>query len=227
MGDFRIRYGFALGPEGTYSTRSDKTLFPESATTPDVTTGVLFYTQNTTNTAITYFNVVGDGGQPGDSACQGKRIVVFFKDGSTALIGGVQLLVKDTSSVTLPAGTISEFLLHNSAWYETQRITPVINPFQVQAGAVVTGSFGLNVTTTNVLVLSASGGGAQLQSFSGGQVGQIVTLINNSSNTLTIAADGIGNIRAGTSALIVPNSGAVQLIHYGPGWMVIRGAAVN
>lgn len=229
MSDFRVRYGHSIGPEGTYNITSGKTLFGESDTTPDVSDGVLFYSQNTTATLITHFDVAGAGGQPGTSFHQGKRIVVFYKDGSTGVLSGAQVNLINTSGAAYPAGTVAEYFYHNSAWYEMNRIAPtqVPAPFQNLAGNVVVGSFGVNVTTTNVLVLNASGGGAQLQSLSGGQVGQFVTIVNGSSNALTISADGIGNIRAGTSATILPNSGAITLLNYGPAWIVVRGAAAN
>ena len=52
MGDTRIRGGFALGKYGNVAYVSGAFLLPADDTTPDVTDGSLFLTNNATATTI-------------------------------------------------------------------------------------------------------------------------------------------------------------------------------
>lgn len=56
MSDFRIRYGMALGPEGTVAHTSAGHLLPIDDTTPDVSQNVFWLTQNTGATTITHLD---------------------------------------------------------------------------------------------------------------------------------------------------------------------------
>lgn len=173
MGDFRVKYGWALGPEGTYAAGSGSTLIPFGDTTPDVTTGVLFYTNNTSATTITYFDVQGAGGINGDSAHEGKMIYLFFRDGNTSLTASSIMQLAGGTGV-VPAGTVSHFLYHNSAWYEINRESPSAS------GATQTVTIGgtqnaLDVTAQEVIIILATGA-TTIKGISGGFTGQEITL---------------------------------------------------
>ena len=98
MGDTRFKNGLALGSYNNfYATTAG--VFAQADTTPDVTDGVLFYSNNTSNTTITHFDltVVGGGAGSNAGAFEGKVIKVIFLDNSTGLAntGNLKLATSD------------------------------------------------------------------------------------------------------------------------------------
>ena len=79
MPDTRFRFGLALGPYGSAGATSSTHLFTPGDTTPDVTIGSFFVTANTSATAITYFDVTGQGGVDA-TANNGKLVFVHLQD---------------------------------------------------------------------------------------------------------------------------------------------------
>src|SRR3990167_1172535 len=101
MGDQRIRYGLAYGRQANFYTgNTDQTkrgylagtdgLFAQASTGPDVSTGYLFYTNNSGATTISDFQVAPFGrGTGGNQApiSEGKTIKVVFLDSNTTVSG--------------------------------------------------------------------------------------------------------------------------------------------
>ena len=98
MGDFRI-YNLALGRQNNFFARTDN-VFSQSDTTPDVTNGIVWFSNNTSNTTITGFDLSSTS-QAGNNAgnFEGKVIRVFFLDGSTRLANAAPLYLDRKSVV--------------------------------------------------------------------------------------------------------------------------------
>ena len=107
MADFRIKFGLALGPEGSAAATSSQHLITPGDTTPDVSLGAFFQTANTSATTITYFDLVGRGGDiPGGiSEHQGKVIVIRFQDAVTTIQNGGNIWLSNTQG-TFDANSI-------------------------------------------------------------------------------------------------------------------------
>lgn len=205
MSDFRVKYGYALGPEGTYASTSAQTLITPGDTTPDVSTGVLFYTLNTSATTITYFDVVGAGGINGVSTHQGKLITIFFRDALTSLTASSVFNLLGNEAA-IPAGTISEFLFHNSGWYETSRNLPSATG-SVEAYTVGGTQNALNVAGVSVAIILATGA-TTITGLSGGVAGQTVTIMKNALAAGTaVTITGAANFwLAGTTSFVMNDS---------------------
>lgn len=207
MSDFRVKFGMSLGPEGTYAANSALTLITPGDTTPDVSTGVLFYTNNTSATAVSYFDVVGPGGGTGVAEHQGKVITVFFRDGNTSLTAGNQLLLKGNTGV-IPSGTVSGFLLHNSAWYETNRQQPLttgnLTTLTIGGTDNAPSVVGLN---TVILLTTAT---TTITGLSGGYAGQAVSIMKAVAAAGTaVTITGAANFMLAGTASFVMNDSAV------------------
>lgn len=210
MSDFRIQYGMALGPEGTYAANSAKTLITPGDTTPDVSTGVLFYTNNTSATAISDFDVYGSGGINGDSQHEGKVITVFFRDALTTITPSSAVNTVGGGSA-MPAGTVSEFLLHDGTWSEIQRVTPSASG--VAQSVTLAGSAAPSVAGVEVLLVTATGA-LTFMGFSGGAVGQRIIVMKNVISAGT-AANFITNANvylSGTANMVLNDSSAYQFV---------------
>ena len=227
MADFRIRYGTSVGSYDNFRARTDG-LITSGDTTPDVSIGTLFYTNNTSATAITYFDGLLSGGQVGIE--EGKQIQIIFLDTATTLVNGAQMLLSDTAN-TFPANSTIDLEFHNSAWYERGRSKNVANSTRIftPAVTVVAGSFGVNVDNVKVLILNASAAAATLVSFSGGDIGQSVYVVPNTTNTLFIANAPAGNlIFPGTNTFLLSASASYEFIRaVGGNWRFVRGEAIT
>jgi hypothetical protein len=212
MADFRIKHGLALGPYGTVGQTSGQHLFTAGDTTPDVSLGSFFLTQNTSATVITYFDGLLAGGLLGPE--EGKVIVIRFGDNLTTLVPGSQMLLASSGNTMTSGGTIS--LIHfNSAWTELARTRGATDNYFVPAVTAVAGSFAVNVDRRNFLVLNNSAASAVLVAFSGGDLGQVVNMIPGTSNALQILSlvAGTGNILlANTASFVVNASGVYQFV---------------
>ena len=222
MADFRIKGGLSLGPYGTVGITSAQHLFTAGDTTPDVSLNSFFLTQNTSATVITYFDGILAGGLLGSE--EGKVIVIRFGDDLTTLVPGAQMLLASSGNTMTSGGTIS--LIHfNSAWAELSRSRGATDNFFVTA---VAGTFGVNVDRRTYVLLN-NGVGAVLASFSGGDIGQTVYAIPNSTNTVQLLSQvaGTGNILlAATNALVMSNSGVYQFVKVADNsWRLVKGSA--
>lgn len=207
MGDTRIRYGLAFGKQNNfYSGISGQKgylagtdgLFAQASTGPDVTTGVLFYTNNSAATTINRFELshpsVGYGNLAG--LYEGKTIKIIFLDSNTTVAGSAIYLA--SSDNTFNSQGYLELLYHGSAWYETTRSNP--KNFVTIAAA---GSSSFNTNFVDTIYITGTATPVVITSLSGGVVGQRIVLTSNSGN-IVYQINTNGNI-------VLANTSAVSL----------------
>ena len=229
MGDFRISYGRALGKLNNFFARTDG-LATQADTTPDVTDIGLLYTNNTTTTVITYFDLrtpQGNNLQPG--WFEGKELRVIFLDDSTSLARTSQMVISGTDGAQ-GANNVVDLLFHNSAWIETGRSlnsNTIVNATSASLGAtgIVNAVGGVNVIRLN----GTTGSNNILRRAINGAQGQILTIVANSvSDSLVIvnsaAADTFVSTTSGSSAtqFRLMSSGAISFIRNNTKWLEIR-----
>ena len=211
MGPTRFPYGEARGFVNNFNYRSTTAnLFTQSDATPDVTTGDLFYTNNTDNTTITYFDLQDYANRAANY--EGKVITVLFLDNSTRLANAVNLYLAGTNNLLNRDATSIHgiTLMHSrSGWYELQR--HMTNRNEVLQYSI-SGTSSLNVDDVKVgLVLNTGSVTTAISALSGGQVGQSVVLVNAGSNAVRVETG--GNILiVGTNAYVLNASGAYQFV---------------
>src|SRR3990167_9507866 len=190
MGDTRFT-SLALGKYNNFAANTAG-LFSENDTTPDVTNGVLFYSNNTTTTTITHFDLSVPGGGAGSNAgaFEGKVIKVIFIDSNTRLVNGGNLRLASSNGLQGPNNTI-EMLYHNSAWTEFSRSYNQSNviTFSSAAWLTATGNPVMNADTGNVNVtgrgdhivikdFQEASSAIALRRAVGGEEGQLLTVIS-------------------------------------------------
>lgn len=249
MGDTRIRYGLALGRMNNFYTGStDQTkrgylagtdgLFKQADTTPDVTNGYLFYTNNSAATTITDFKLMHPAFGTSNNLAglfEGKVIKVFFIDGLTTIANSTRVVLADSGNTTFGANSTIELMYHTSSWYEICRNIKTASSSSGRVINVGTSSSVTPITVTandKIIYLKTTSLTAQVSGFAGGVEGQrlIVTrvLSDTGSNILFSATNssGIGNLYfAGTADfnLTVPASSslqAVEMVKIGTGWFI-------
>ena len=196
MGDTRFRDGLAFGPYSNFFATSAN-VFTQADTTPDVTNGNLFYSNNTTNTTITHFDLTSvNTGGTWSQQFQGKVIRVLFLDDSTRLVNGGRLVLASSDGLQGASNSI-ELMYHNSSWYEWSRSYNRSNVFQATsanlgaAGTVTITGAGPSVVVRVDAAASSAGG---LRRVIGGEQGQLVHVVAS----------------AGSAALIIVNSDAAD-----------------
>ena len=188
MSDFRVQYGMALGRYGPASAVSGGMLFPANDATPDVSSGTFFLTNNSTATAVTYFDVIAPGGLTSLNH-NGKVIKLLVNDNFTTFANAGQIFMPGTGAA-MTSGTVVEFVYYNSGWY-CSNLTENIRS-DVQAVTLL-GTGAPSIADAKVLILTGSGGtNSVIVGLSGGYPGQIVTLFKTgvaaqSLTALTIA----------------------------------------
>lgn len=205
MGDFRIKYGSALGPYANFFARTDNT-FAVADTTPDVTDGSLFYTINTSTTVITHFDLSlgGGGGASNASAFEGKYIRVVFLDGSTTVANAGRLILSDTAN-NFPVNSSLDLVYHNSSWFEVARS---INDTSKVVSLTFAGTGAATVTQNTVTVLLVpTATTTVLAGISGGYIGQTVALMQNTNGITMQVVTQPNFMQTGTSAFVANASG--------------------
>lgn len=238
MGDMRVRYGLAFGRQNNfyagipgqkgYLAGTDG-LLAQANTAPDVTNGVVFYTNNSAATTIKDFSLqhpsVGAGNVAG--LYEGKDIKIVFLDSNTT-VAGSRIYLSSTDNL-FNARSYLELFYHASAWYELNR-----NNFYNDFVSITAGnSFGLNTQGNRSFVIQGSGATITLQSLSGGVFGQRVVVMNNNSSA-TLAVSTIGNIiystvaQAGSAFVgimtVSASGGTIELIKTNQGNWAVMGA---
>lgn len=221
MGDFRIKYGMAYGRQNNfyagiagqkgYLAGTDG-LLGQGDTTPDVTNGVLFYTNNSGATSITDFELTSPRGAAQVGLFEGKAIKVVFLDSNTT-VSGPRILLSNSDNTFNRNGYL-ELLFHGSAWIETGRS----NIYNQMVNLNIAASQGLNTNYVASIVLQVTGAAPVIQSFSGGYLGQRLLVINNNSSA-AISISTAGNIVAPSLQLnttgiitIVPSGGVAEFV---------------
>lgn len=200
MADFRFKNGVALGPVGNFQSRTDN-LFTSLDTTPDVTYGNLFYTNNASATSITHFDLSGSNVT---SERQGKAIKVLLLDGNTTLVNSSVLRLADAQDVTPAAGAVFDFLYVNSAWYETKRSYNTSNILAVDSTTFVSsvGDLTINPGIKQLIVTVQANSVFTLRRLLGGSLGQQVSIFAANSTAILAAnsAGATGSFVTGSSA---------------------------
>lgn len=244
MGDLRVRYGFAKGRQNNflagiagqkgYLAGTDG-LFGQGDTTPDVTNGCLFYSNNSGLTTITDFDLSSPrgGGQPG--LYEGKEITIMFLDTNTRLAKNSRLVTAGSTGVPQAANTIVELFYHNSAWFEKNR-SITANDY-VQTTSALLGTTGAVTVLGGVKVVeifSAAGSASILRTALGGEQGQRLTLIAVGGSDSTVICNSAANFTfVVTSSAGSPtqfrmmNSGSTTFIYRGNQWLEERPVAAN
>lgn len=223
MGDFRIPYGSARGPYNNFYVRTDN-LFTSGDVTPDVTLGNLWWTNNSSATVITHFDLSGFAEPNFAPHFEGKEITVFFTDNNTTVANNARLILS-TSAQTFAANQNLSLLYHNSSWVETARSRN--NTTGDSQTFTIAGSASLTATDVKLAILVGTAASVSVKSLSGGTVGQTITLFANVTNGITLQVDTGGNIYLpGTSTLVMNASGAYQFTKVdGTRWISIRPVA--
>jgi len=224
MGPTRFPYGQAKGFVNNFNYRSTTAnLITSGDTTPDVTTGELFYTNNTSNTVITHFDLQDYANRAANY--EGKIITVFFLDDSTNLANAGNLYLAGTSTLNQTNASIT--LMHSrSGWYELERSVP-------SRSDVVTASAGTaaSVTVDNatkLIIFTGVSAAQQIKAISGGYQGQVLTLTASNTGGITSYAMTGGNIVfAGTNAFALVTNNALQLQKIGSSWRHLSPGTAN
>ena len=245
MGDTRFKGGLAFGPYNNFFATSENIL-PEGDTTPDVTNGNLFFSNNSTNTTITHFDLTVTGGGSGSNAgaFEGKCIKVVFLDNSTGLANAGRLVLATSDNLQGKNNSI-ELVYHNSSWIEFNRSTNQSNFISVSSTTWLTVSDVVpNASTGNVIIrgrgphvtlnlIHDSTGNLALRRAIGGYDGQLLTIIaGGDSASLVIvnsaAADTfVCQSSASSTQFRLAGSNSVTFVKYLNKWHEILPAWMN
>ena len=249
MGDSRFT-SIGWGKYANFSSRTDN-LFAQGDTTPDVTNGVLFFTNNTTNTAITNFDLSTVGPINGQSKgtfwqeFEGKEIKVFLLDDSTRLVNGGRLVLQGSNGLQGPNNFIS-LIYHNSSWIETGRSYNQSNviTFSSAAWLTATGNPVMNASTGNINVtgrgsnivikhLAEAASNIALRRAVGGEEGSHLTIVavGGSHSLVIVNSDAtdtfICTSSASSTQFRLVSSGAVSFIYNNRRWHEITPVVVG
>lgn len=221
MGPTRFPYGTGKGFVNNFNYRgTTANLFAESDATPDVTTGDIFYANNTTSTVITHFDLQDYGNRSANY--EGKIITVFFIDNSSQLANGGRMFLNGSDDLLGANHSIT--LMHSrSAWYELERSKPNQNSgFATFAAA---GSSALTVTKDTQFIFMNATANTIIAGLSGpNYIGQRVTLLLNTQGiTFQIKSDAALAI-AGTNARVYSAPRALELVRVAGSWLLYQDA---
>lgn len=246
MGDLRIRYGVALGREYNffagipgqkgYLAGTDG-LFGQGDTTPDVTNGCLFYTNNTGSTTITDFEMFVPSGQgnPGGRVghFEGKEITVVFLENNTRLARSSRIQLNGTNGLIGSNGLI-KFLYHNSSWLEQHRSYNSSDYLKTNSALLgTTGAITVLGNVRTVEIFTAAGSASIVRTAVGGEQGQQLTLVGvGGSNSTIIVNSAANNTFVVTTSLSstqfrLMNSGAITFVYVGNNWLEVRPVSGN
>lgn len=232
MGDTRFSHGLAFGKVNSFAFNGAVSgtagLIAEGDTTPDVTNGNLFYTNNTSTTVLTYFDLTTPHGTNLQAGLfEGKRITVLFLDDSTSLARTSQMVIAGSAGGA-GSNNFVDLMFHNSAWIE-------LNRSQNQNSVITVDSNGLGAAgifnaqgVSLVRVNNAASSASILRRAILGEQGQRLTIFNAQSATQLVvnsaAADTFVDATSATTlaTYIIANSSAVSFIRAGNRWIAER-----
>lgn len=223
MSDFRIKYGFALGPYGTAGATSAQNVFTPGDTTPEVTNGTFFVTANTSATIITYFDIAAPS-QASAAANNGKLITILFQDNNTTIANAGQISMAGTGGAASSGQTMT-FVLYNSAWFQLAGAGPVGRSYVL--ASTVGATIAPNIQGVSVLILNATAA-TTLIGLSGGVIGQDITIMKATIAAGTaVTVTGAANFMlANTNSFIMNDSAAYRFVNDGTNWRQVGGPAV-
>ena len=197
MGDTRFKNGLAYGPYANFFATTAN-VFGQGDTTPDVTMGNLFFSNNTTNTVITHFDLQappGDTSPTFNQVYEGKVIRVVFLDDSTRLANRARLVLASSDGLQGTNNSI-ELLYHNSSWIEFGRSYNQSNVFTVGSadlstqvagtGAVIVRGRGPSVVVNVVAGVSSA---SNLRRAIGGEQGTLLHVVAEGASDVLITVN--------------------------------------
>ena len=199
---FQNQFNFTQGPSG-----SGTSGLISGSTAPNVTLGGLFYLNNTGTLVIQ--NLLLDDTANRLTSYEGKVVKLFILDtGSTVFSNGGALFMAGTNNLFGQNNSI-DFMFSRGSWYETGR--SLITRNEVVTYAINAGS---SVNVDGVRVIRVNNTGAtttSVSAFSGGQVGQEISLVLVGSNAARVLEG--GNIFIGlTNAMLINASGFYKFL---------------
>jgi hypothetical protein len=211
MGDFRIKYGSAFGPQNNFYVNSAN-VFTSTDTTPDVTNGTLWYSNNASATTITDFDLSALPSSGSNAPLfEGKRIIVVFLDAVTTITPNSRLVMAGSGSVTFPANSTLDLVYHNSAWIEIGRSINTTGDVLSQRIAGSNNAIG-SVDNVKTVLLTGTAK-AIIWSISGGSIGQRIDIVNNSTSGIVIEVTMGGNLMLmGTASFTMISSGVYAFV---------------
>lgn len=230
--DTRWKNGIAFGPYNNFFARSDN-VFAQSDTTPDVTDGNLFFSNNTTNTTITDFEFSVPGGGFGNEAghFQGKEIKVFFLDDSTRLASNARVILSGSDGLQ-GANSFINLLYVNSSWIEMGRSRNVSDILSVTS-AGLGGAGQIDARGRKIILTSATAGSAAvIRTAINGEQGQRLTIVNGGSSLTLVVNSAASNTfvsssSTGAATMVIVGTGAFPFIRVGNFWVEERPAGVT
>lgn len=213
--------GDALGFVNNFNYRgTTANLFAQSDTTPDVSDGGLFYTNNTTATVITHLDLKDYANRSVNY--EGKIVTLFFLDTATQLANGGRMFL--VGSDDLAGANHSITLMHSrSAWYEISR-SKVNQNGGFETSAAVANSAALTTTkdSKNIFI----NGTASLVIVAGisgnSYIGQRLTLIGNSQGISIQISSAAALAVAGTNAIVYTSPRAFEFIRVAGSWLLTQ-----
>lgn len=210
MGPTRFPYGQARGFVNHFQYRGTTAGDISGSATPNVTTGDLFYANNTG--ALTITNFLLDDTANRAVNYEGKVIRIFFLDTATQIDNTAPLFLQGTDNLSVGGGggnSYIELMQSRGTWYETARSKP--NRSEVVASFNINANSSASVDGVRVIMLNNTGATTtSLIAFSGGQVGQEVSVMQVGSNATRIIAG--GNIFMAVSNAVLINASAVYKV---------------
>lgn len=207
MGPQRYPYGSALGFVNQFNYSGGTAGNISGSATPNVTLGGLFYTNNTA--ALTITNFLLDDTANRLSNYEGKLIRVFFLDTATQIDNSGSLQLQGTDNL-IGANNQIELMFSRGTWFEVDRSRP--NRTEVST-VVMTVASSYNVDGIRVLILNNTGSVTRpVIAFSGGQVGQEISVLRASSNAILVQTGGNIAFAAGTNAFVLNASGIYKFL---------------
>ena len=234
MGETRFKNGLAYGPYGNfYATTAG--VFSQNDTTPDVSNGVIFYSNNTSTTAITHFDLQappGDTSPTFSQAYEGKYIKVIFLDDSTRLVRGSQLVISGSDGAQ-GTNTALEFLYHNSAWVQTGVSHNAQSSVETTSGGLgVTGIVNVVGGVKVIKLASFASSSNILRRAVNGEENSILTVVGfgGSDGTIIVnsAAQGtfVSTSSASSTQVTVASNASVSFVSQRGKWIEIRQAVL-
>ncbi len=240
MGDTRFRDGLALGRYANFYATSAN-IFTQADTTPDVTDGNLFFSNNTSNTTITNFDLLVRGPIPGGSAqgsvasqYEGKLIRVVFLDDSTRLVNASPLILASSDGLQGANNSI-ELIYHNSSWIEfgrsyNQNNVITVNSNQLSTNIAGTGAVVVTGRGSSVVVRGIAGASSasNLRRAIGGEQGTILHVVSYGASDLLVtvnsdAADTfISTSTTSATQFRLASSAIVSFVRIDDKWREIR-----
>ena len=213
MGPTRFPNGQALGFVNQFNYRNTTAGDITALTTPNVTLGGLFYTNNTGVVTIT--NFVLDDTANRLVNYEGKIIRVFTIDSATQFANAGPIFLTNTGN--LSANGSIDFMFSRGNWFEVGRNVVTRNPW-VSASAGTAASITID-NGTKLIIFTGVSATQQIKAISGGYQGQLVTLTaDNTGGIVSVVMTGGNIVFPGTNMFALVTNNAIQLQKIGSSW---------